>query len=319
MVALGASLATFGIGAVFPLLMDGVISAAPADRAGSSAALASSPTSRATLCLTVLGSLGTVVYRARLGMPGSTAEQSVIDGLREGPRDPALLSAVRPSFTDAFHVAGLVGVLVMVGVLVLAARATRPARVPEQVAPVPPTGRRPRPRRGSPGSVALVAPGGIRRTRRLACLGRRLGPAPAHALPGGGHDQRAEDDPMMPLGLSASPSPDSRLITSPPMNEPIRPALKAIAQSMPARRCRGSAGRRTYQHAEQDDAEDEHGADGRPPDASGASPATGGRRSPARRPTAPYALLRSSGCASPAGWRRRRRGRGRRCGAGGSG
>jgi DHA2 family multidrug resistance protein-like MFS transporter len=136
-VALGASLATFGIGAVFPLLMDGVISAAPADRAGSSAALAQlSNELGIALGLTVLGSLGTVVYRARLGMPGSTAEQSVIDGVRQGSRDPALLAAVRSSFLDAFHVAGLVGVVVMVGVLVLAARATRPARVPEQVAPV---------------------------------------------------------------------------------------------------------------------------------------------------------------------------------------
>jgi MFS transporter, DHA2 family, multidrug resistance protein len=130
MVAIGGSLATFGIGAVFPILMDGVISGAPADRAGSSAALAQlSNELGIALGLTVLGSLGTVVYRARLGLPGSTAEQSVIDGLREaGARhDPALLDSVRSSFTDAFHVTGLVGVLVMVGVLVLAARATREA------------------------------------------------------------------------------------------------------------------------------------------------------------------------------------------------
>ena len=137
-VALGASLATFGIGAVFPLLMDGVISAAPADRAGSSAALAQlSNELGIALGLTVLGSLGTVIYRARLGMPGTTAEQSVIDGVREGAHDPVLLTAVRSSFTDAFHVAGLVGVVVMVGVLVLAARATRTARVSEPTAPVP--------------------------------------------------------------------------------------------------------------------------------------------------------------------------------------
>jgi DHA2 family multidrug resistance protein-like MFS transporter len=128
MVAIGGSLATFGIGAVFPILMDGVISGAPADRAGSSAAMAQLANELGiALGLTVLGSLGTVVYRARLDLPGSTAEQSVIDGLREaGARhDPALLESVRSSFTDAFHIAGLVGVLVMVVVLVLAARATR--------------------------------------------------------------------------------------------------------------------------------------------------------------------------------------------------
>jgi DHA2 family multidrug resistance protein-like MFS transporter len=127
-VAIGGCLATFGIGAVFPILMDGVISGAPADRAGSSAAMAQLANELGiALGLTVLGSLGTVVYRARLDLPGSTAEQSVIDGLREaGARhDPALLESVRSSFTDAFHVAGLVGILVMVVVLVLAARATR--------------------------------------------------------------------------------------------------------------------------------------------------------------------------------------------------
>jgi DHA2 family multidrug resistance protein-like MFS transporter len=130
MVAIGGSLATFGIGAVFPLLMDGVISGAPADRAGSSAAMAQLANELGiALGLTVLGSLGTVVYRARLDLPGSTAEQSVIDGLREaGVRhDPALLESVRSSFTDAFHVAGLIGVLTMIAVVVLAARATREA------------------------------------------------------------------------------------------------------------------------------------------------------------------------------------------------
>jgi DHA2 family multidrug resistance protein-like MFS transporter len=82
------------------------------------------------LGLSVLGSLGTVVYRLRLGLPGSTAEQSVIDGVREGRHDPALLHAVQQSFTDAFHVAGLVGIAVMVVILVLVSRATRePAAV----------------------------------------------------------------------------------------------------------------------------------------------------------------------------------------------
>jgi DHA2 family multidrug resistance protein-like MFS transporter len=133
-VATGASLATFGIGAVFPMLMDGVISSAPPERAASSASLAQlSNELGIALGLTVLGSLGTVVYRARLGLPGSTAEQSVIDGIREGQHDPALLASVKGSFTDAFHVAGLVGVAVMGVVLVLAARATHETSAPEAV------------------------------------------------------------------------------------------------------------------------------------------------------------------------------------------
>jgi DHA2 family multidrug resistance protein-like MFS transporter len=133
-VATGASLATFGIGAAFPMLMDGVMSSAPPERAASSASLAQlSNELGIALGLTVLGSLGTVVYRARLGLPGSTAEQSVIDGIREGQHDPALLASVKTSFTDAFHVAGLVGVAVMGVVLVLAARATRETPAPSVV------------------------------------------------------------------------------------------------------------------------------------------------------------------------------------------
>jgi MFS transporter, DHA2 family, multidrug resistance protein len=125
-VAIGSSLATFGIGASFPMLMDGVISAAPPERAASSASLAQlSNELGIALGLTVLGSLGTVVYRWQLGRPGSAAQQSVIDGIREGRHDPALLASVKSSFTDAFHLTGLVGVLAMVVVLVLASRATR--------------------------------------------------------------------------------------------------------------------------------------------------------------------------------------------------
>ena len=133
-VAIGASLATFGIGAAFPMLMDGVISGAPPERAASSASLAQlSNELGIAIGLTVLGSLGTIVYRVRLGLPGSTAERSVIDGVTQGQHDPALLAAVKGSYTDAFHVAGLVGIAVMAVVLVLVARATR--EVPVSAAP----------------------------------------------------------------------------------------------------------------------------------------------------------------------------------------
>ena len=39
-------------------------------------------------------------------------------------------------------------------------------------------------------------------------------------------------DPMIPLGLRSRPSPDSRLINNPPMNEPASPATIAIVQSI---------------------------------------------------------------------------------------
>ena len=136
-VAVGASLATFGIGAAFPMLMDGVMSAAPPERAASSASMAQLANELGiALGLTVLGSLGTVVYRLQLGHAGSDARRSVIDGVREGQHDPALLASVKDAFTDSFHVVGLVGIVLMAVVLVLVARATRvPAATasPEQV------------------------------------------------------------------------------------------------------------------------------------------------------------------------------------------
>jgi DHA2 family multidrug resistance protein-like MFS transporter len=122
-VALGGSLATFGIGACFPILMDGVMSAAPTERAAASASLAQlSNELGIALGLTVLGSLGTVVYRASLGRPGSAAAQSVIEGVRSGQHDPVLLAAVQSAWIDAFRVVGALGVAVMVLVLVLASR-----------------------------------------------------------------------------------------------------------------------------------------------------------------------------------------------------
>ena len=120
--ALGGSLATFGIGAAFPLLMDTAISAAPPERAGSGAALAQvSNELGIALGLTLLGSLGTVVYRAVLAQPGSAAEANVVEGVRGAgtPPDAAQLDHVQAAFTQAFNVVGMVGVATMLGVLAI--------------------------------------------------------------------------------------------------------------------------------------------------------------------------------------------------------
>src|SRR4029078_8838484 len=86
-VAVGGALATFGIGGAFPMLRDGVISGAPPERAASSAALAQLANELGiALGLTVLGSLGTVVYRMRLGLPGSVAGRGGYSGGGEGER-----------------------------------------------------------------------------------------------------------------------------------------------------------------------------------------------------------------------------------------
>ncbi|MFC4949963.1 hypothetical protein [Pseudonocardia sp. GCM10023141] len=87
MIAAGAALAAFGIGAAYPLLMDAVIRTSPPERAGAGAALAQlSNELGIALGFTVLGSLGTLVYRGVLGATGSPASVSVVAGSTRPPR-----------------------------------------------------------------------------------------------------------------------------------------------------------------------------------------------------------------------------------------
>ncbi|MCA2225686.1 MFS transporter [Nonomuraea aurantiaca] len=124
--AAGAALAAFGVGAAFPLLMDRVISTTPPQRAGAGAALAQvSNELGIAVGLTVLGSLGTVVYRARLNLPDSPAAVSIVDGIAGAHGDPHLLGAVRAAFTDAYNLVGLVGVAVTALVFLLTTRHPR--------------------------------------------------------------------------------------------------------------------------------------------------------------------------------------------------
>jgi DHA2 family multidrug resistance protein-like MFS transporter len=123
--ALGGALATFGVGAAYPLLMDRVIGAAAPERAGATAALAQlSNELGIALGLTVLGSLGTLAYRARLALPGSPANVSVVNGVHHAAvtGNAAELATVRAAFTHAFNIVGVIAVLVMLGVLYLVRR-----------------------------------------------------------------------------------------------------------------------------------------------------------------------------------------------------
>lgn len=120
-------LTTGGIGAAFPFLMNDVISHAPEERAGSAASLAQTANELGiAMGLVVLGTIGTVVYRARMAVPGG----SWVDGLRQASDhdDAALLDHVRHAFLSGFHTAALTATLVMVVVVALAARAWRTAR-----------------------------------------------------------------------------------------------------------------------------------------------------------------------------------------------
>ncbi len=122
----GGALATFGIGACFPLLMDLAMGSAPPERAGAAAALAQVGNELGiAVGITVLGAIGTLVYRAGLDRPGSPAEASIVAGVAEGRTDAALLEGARTAFTASYRVVGLCAVATMLVVLVIVARLTR--------------------------------------------------------------------------------------------------------------------------------------------------------------------------------------------------
>lgn len=60
--------------------------------------------------------------RARLGLPGSDAEVSLVEGLRDAVSDPGLASRVREAWTDSYNTVGLVGLAVMALVLLVTLR-----------------------------------------------------------------------------------------------------------------------------------------------------------------------------------------------------
>jgi DHA2 family multidrug resistance protein-like MFS transporter len=118
----GGVLATAGIGAAFPFLMNDVISHAPAERAGSAASLTQTANEIGIATgLVVLGSIGTVVYRSRLTASTGHADGSWVDGFRQAGlrNDATLLHHVGDAFTWGFRAVGIFGVAVMAVVLLL--------------------------------------------------------------------------------------------------------------------------------------------------------------------------------------------------------
>jgi DHA2 family multidrug resistance protein-like MFS transporter len=126
----GSVLATAGIGAAFPYLMNDVISHAPQERAGSAASFTQTANEIGIATgLVVLGSIGTLVYRSRLAASVGHADGSWVDGFRQASsqHDPALMHHVQDAFIDGFRAVGLFGVVVMAVVLLLRLRRTRHA------------------------------------------------------------------------------------------------------------------------------------------------------------------------------------------------
>lgn len=124
----GTVLTTAGIGSAFPFLMNDVISHAPEERAGSAASFAQTANEIGiAMGLVILGSIGTLAYRAGMAGGPQAASGSWVDGfeLAATRQDDVLLRQARHAFVDGFHTVGLTGVLVMAVVLLVRTRRGR--------------------------------------------------------------------------------------------------------------------------------------------------------------------------------------------------
>jgi DHA2 family multidrug resistance protein-like MFS transporter len=143
-----------GIGIGIPLGTGLVLGAAPPEKAGSASAMSETGAELGiALGVALLGSVGTVVYRAAVELPAGlgagaaqAARESIAGAVAVAGQLPAtlgaeLLDGARAAFLTAMHsVAGL-GAVVLVGLAVVAVtqlRERRPAAVPEpEEVPVP--------------------------------------------------------------------------------------------------------------------------------------------------------------------------------------
>jgi DHA2 family multidrug resistance protein-like MFS transporter len=121
-----------GIGPMMALGTDLVVGAAPAERAGSAAAMSeTSMEFGLALGVAVLGSVGTAVYRSELpeGVPADAVE-SLAGALAVGGAD--VVEAARAAFTSGLNVVGLVSAVVTVAVAVVTAVLVRGPAAAEQ-------------------------------------------------------------------------------------------------------------------------------------------------------------------------------------------
>ncbi|MFI6324062.1 MFS transporter [Nonomuraea sp. NPDC050556] len=112
----GLILASAGIALPMGLGNGIIMTAAPAEKAGSAAALSeTSGEFGVAVGVAVMGSLGTAVYRGLLPSSAGAARESVTAGMAF----PDLLDAVRDAFTGGLHVVAGVGGLIFLGLAVL--------------------------------------------------------------------------------------------------------------------------------------------------------------------------------------------------------
>ncbi|NRQ34272.1 MFS transporter [Nonomuraea sp. NN258] len=123
----GAVVVSAGLGPMMALATDLVIGAAPAERAGAAAAIASTaPQLGGAIGIAIIGSVVTAVYRAALP-PGEVPEQAR-ESLHAavGTADPAVVAAARAAFVDGFHLASAINALLMAAIALLVAALLRP-------------------------------------------------------------------------------------------------------------------------------------------------------------------------------------------------
>ncbi|MCC8243261.1 MFS transporter [Saccharothrix luteola] len=131
LVVSGLVVVYLGIGPMMALGTDLVVGAAPAERAGSAAAMSeTSMEFGLALGVAVLGSVGTAVYRSELpeGMPADAVE-SLAGALAVGGAD--VVEAARSAFTSGLNVVGLVSAVATVAIAVVTAVLVRGSSAPD--------------------------------------------------------------------------------------------------------------------------------------------------------------------------------------------
>ena len=125
-----------GFGLVVTLTSDMIVSAAPPERAGAASAISETGSELGgALGIAVLGSIGAAVYRRQVadavpaGVPpeAATTARDTLGGavgvagqLSEGLGE-ALLAAARAAYIDGLHLVAACGVVILIGVAILAA------------------------------------------------------------------------------------------------------------------------------------------------------------------------------------------------------
>jgi DHA2 family multidrug resistance protein-like MFS transporter len=135
-VVIGSAVIGLGLGPVFTLAADLVVSSAPPERAGAASAInETSSELGGAIGIAILGSIGTAVYRSEVSVPDGVpaeaahaARDTLGGALGAADQLPAtVIAAATDAFTSGLQVISLIGAAVLAGTAVLAARRLRDA------------------------------------------------------------------------------------------------------------------------------------------------------------------------------------------------